>query len=295
MISPAKQTKLEKRKLEKLLPFPLQATYYDPLSEHDLAALADDIRRNGLRQPIEILPRNAAGHPPNTILRGHQRQLALLLNGETEVDVLVRYDLAQASAEKIERAFHEDNQNRRHLDPLAKARVARRLYEIERGKSGENRRQDEDGELRDRVGKAIGMSGRNLARYLRVLQTPIEVQNAFRAGEVSLVAAEKVADIKPAAQAKLAKRIAAGEPAKKVISDAVQAKRPSTARGDGVVAEFVRASLPSARKLLAQIEGVTSDEVERYLDEVRQLRTAVTLLIHAKYPVRYEAEAFEDD
>jgi hypothetical protein len=217
------------------------------------------------------------------------------LNGETEAEVLVRYDLSQASVEEIEREFLEENQNRRHLDPLAKARVALRLYEIERGKPRGSRRPDEEAEMRDRVGKAIGMSGRHLARYLRVLQTPLEVQNAFRAGQVSLVAAEKVADLKPAAQAKLAKRIADGESAKKVISDAVQAKRSSTARSDGVVAEFVRAALPSARKLLAQIEGVSSDEVEKHLDEVRQLRTALALLIQAVDWDRLAAKKSEHD
>jgi hypothetical protein len=83
------------RKLDDLIEFPLQQTYFPPLSEDRLRALADDIKRNGLRHSIEVLPENKAGYPADTIVKGHMRRLALLLNGETTAEVLVRYDLAE--------------------------------------------------------------------------------------------------------------------------------------------------------------------------------------------------------
>src|SRR4051812_38496624 len=114
----------EDRRLDQLIEHPQQQDYFDHLSDHDLKALAADIKRNGLRQPIQIMPPdNTAGLPANTILDGHQRRRALQLNGETVARVIVRYDLLTVDAATVERAFLEPNQNRRHLDTLAKARV----------------------------------------------------------------------------------------------------------------------------------------------------------------------------
>src|SRR3954469_20477876 len=107
----------EKRLLRDLKPFPAQPLFFGDLSDHELEALAEDIKRNGLRNPIEVLPKNRAGYPADTIIRGHQRRRALELNGEAETTVLIRHDLADADA--IEKCFLEDNQHRRHLDPLA--------------------------------------------------------------------------------------------------------------------------------------------------------------------------------
>ena len=184
--------KRETRKLKDLRPHPMQAVYFGDLSEADLKALADDIRRNGLRHPIEVLPENKAGHPPNTTLKGHQRTRALLRNGVTETEVLVRYDLADADDAAIETAFLEDDLSRRHLDNLGKARIVLRRFEIEKKRPRGGLRRAEEAEARDRVGKAIGMSGRNLQRYLNILRAPIQVQDAFRGKELSLVDAAKI-------------------------------------------------------------------------------------------------------
>src|SRR5436305_951492 len=67
-----RESRREIRKLKDLKPFPLQKDFFDDLPDHELEALAAGIERNGLRNPIEILPKNRAGYPPNTILNGHQ-------------------------------------------------------------------------------------------------------------------------------------------------------------------------------------------------------------------------------
>src|SRR5262249_16316468 len=153
--------------------------YFPDLSPYDLGLLAEDIQRNGLRHKIEVLPVNKAGLAGDTVLDGHQRWRALLLNGETQVQVIVRYDLAATDRATVEGAFLEPNRNRRQLSPLGKARVALRLYEIEIGRRRDRFLSIEEGEARDRVGKTVGMCGRNLARYVNVLRTPAEVQEAF--------------------------------------------------------------------------------------------------------------------
>src|SRR4051812_46962969 len=112
LMKPQKPT-VERRSLRSLRSYPAQDAMFDPLSDTDLAALAENIRITGLKHPIEVLAKNRAGFPPDTILRGHQRFRALLLNGESEAIVLVRHDLADASRETIEREFLEDNLHRR--------------------------------------------------------------------------------------------------------------------------------------------------------------------------------------
>jgi ParB/RepB/Spo0J family partition protein len=186
----------EFRELDNLVPHTLQPDYFDELSEADLKLLADDIRKNGLQQPIEILPENVGGYAVNTIVSGHQRRRALKLLGETVAEVVVRYDLAGPTSDEIEKAFLSANLARRQLDTLAKARSVLRLFELEKGRAREEKLWPLDQrEARDRIGHAIGLSGRTLSRYFRVLATPREVQDAFRRGKVSLVAAEKVADL----------------------------------------------------------------------------------------------------
>lgn len=215
--------RLERRRLAELKPFPAQPDFFDDTSEYELRQLADDIQRNGLRHPIEVLPEgNKAGHPADTIIIGHRRRAALLLNGENTTDVLVRFDLKTADVWAVERIFLEDNNNRRHHDPLIKARVALRLFEIEKKKPRGKLWIGESAEARDRVGKATGMSGRNLNRYFLVLKAPLAVQNAFRAGKLPLVVAGKVALLGAGDQAETAARIAAGEDPKGVVADHVE-------------------------------------------------------------------------
>ena len=197
--------RIERRKLRDLIPFPTQQQYFGDLSDHELAALADDIRRNGLRQPPEILPANNAGLPPDTVVTGHQRIRALRRLGDTVVDTIVRDDLAEASLAQITRAFLEPNANRRQLSMLAKARVAQALFASERGKQDGDLSDAELYSARDRVGRAIGVSGRHLDRFMRILRTPLEVQAAVEAGTLPIVTASQVANLKPREQAAIAK------------------------------------------------------------------------------------------
>ena len=132
--------------------------------------------------------------------------------------VVVRYDLAVANAATIEKQFLESNHNRRHMDMLARARVALRLLEIERGRPQSQMRDNDMRDARDRVGKTAGLSGRMLQRYWRVLKTPIPVQDALRAGNLALVVAEKIADLKPVVQDEISRRLQAGEEAKAVVA-----------------------------------------------------------------------------
>lgn len=210
--------KRARRPLASLVHYPDQDQFFDDLPDHELKELAEDIKRNGLKHPIEVLSENQAGLPPDTILRGHQRLRALHLLGCEETTVRVRYDLAEATRDEIDRVFLGDNVHRRQLDPLAKARAGLRLLEIEKGREPGSLKPGENSGARERVGKILNMSGRNLDRYIRVLAAPTEIQDAFRRKELSLVEAAKVAGLKQRERNELVSRLRAGEPIKQVVA-----------------------------------------------------------------------------
>src|SRR5262245_52989614 len=101
-------------KLSRLKDHPLQAAAFGDLPEQELEALAEDMRKNGQRQPVEALP-------DGTVVTGHQRVRAARMLGWAEVAVVVRADLARAGEAAVEAHLLADNLVRRHLTPLARA------------------------------------------------------------------------------------------------------------------------------------------------------------------------------
>ena len=117
--------RIEMRSLSDLTPHPGQDELCHPLSPEELARLAEDIRRNGLLQPVEITPDGG-------VIDGHQRVLAARELGRTEITVRVRDDLADDRS-AIDRRHIAANLHRRQLLPLDQVRLAARMLEIERG------------------------------------------------------------------------------------------------------------------------------------------------------------------
>jgi len=105
--------------------------------------------------------------------------------------------------------------HRRQMGRLAFARCYRRLTWLTPRK---NRRADLEGDLRDVIAAKLGGSGRNAERYLHVLDAPIEVQQAFDRGDVSLVQASRVSGLGPDVQERIATMIRDGEDPKKAIT-----------------------------------------------------------------------------
>lgn len=259
-----KEPKLEKRKIKDLQPYPRQQDYFNDLPDEELVGLAAAMKTGGV-PPIEILPRNKVGLPVNTILRGHQRLRAAKLNGETELVVLVRYDLGNADAAAIEREFLSDNHHRRHESTISRARVAIRLMELEARKELAG---VPDPAKRDRVGKIIGMSGRNLDRYLNVLNAPRVVQDAFEQKRLSLVLAGRVGTLPQRKQAEVAKRIEGGESPTKAVREMLGApKRQPLSPGAAIVA-LANALGQAEDGLLGRMQAV-SGEIARHESALR--------------------------
>ncbi len=203
--------RIETWPLEKLKPHQRQDANFHPLPAPELDALADDMRRNGQNTPVEVTP-------DGRVVDGHQRLRAAERLGWDEVQVLVRYDLA-GDEFAIERRMIEANLHRRQLDALDRVRLARRMLEIEeRREPGGLSRYDEQ-DLRDRIGEMLGMSGRNVQRYLNILNAPMEVQRAHSQGRLSMKLAERVARLGEADREEIAAEIAAGgDPVEVVVA-----------------------------------------------------------------------------
>lgn len=265
---------IESRRLADLVPHPEQGAYNDPLSADALSRLVASIVSEGLRERPHVLPANSAGLPKNTLLDGHCRVAALKELGHKSVEVVVRYDLAGADRATIEAQFLAFNGDRKHHDQLTRARVALRRFEIERGRSRGELSADEYPEARDRVGRVIGMSGRNLARYMRVLATPDEVQQAFRERRLSLVEAEAVDGLDAAARIAIADRLRAGEPAKAVVAEFV-ARQPSRRHPVEVFSAWVGRAAKGAADLDRQLDDVPPHLVRHYRDHLVEVRGTI--------------------
>jgi len=280
------EPEVEQRKLSDLRPFPLQTQLEGTTTPFEDAELADDIEQHGLREPIQILPRNKAGLPENTILDGHRRKAALTASEEKEVAVDVRYDLANAERETIYKEFYRIGLMRRHPSPLVKARFAKGLIESERGSSNPN-----NGEVRDRIGKWIGMSGRHLDRFLSVLRTPLEIQTAFENKKLSLMEADKVSRLTEDKQSQIAQRIHDGELPREVVTKFFPKQRSGHKKPNDAFVAFMKMLRRGIEDLADRANRVSPNLIVDYEDDLRGARKLFRALLDRRPPSPEEETA----
>jgi ParB family chromosome partitioning protein len=185
--------KTEYRKPSELSPHPEQAKIFGDLPPHKFDELVENIRKERLKVPIEILP-------DGTMVCGHNRVRAAQTLGMETISVIVRHDLAAAGEAAVLQRMIEDNLVRRQLSPLAQARAYLALKQQQRAYPSSNLGARARDELRDQIGAAFDMSGRNVDRYLAVLRTPRAVQDAFDQGRLPLNLAARVSTLATPAQ-----------------------------------------------------------------------------------------------
>lgn len=168
-----------------------------------LEDMVESIREHGILNPV-IVWLNPDGYE---MLAGHNRQNAGRLAGLTEVPAIVKTELTETDAyvyvietNVIQRGFAE-------LLPSEKAAVLAERYEkvsnqgkrndilqeIERLSSGETAgtcgHDVHRSKSRDALGEECGMTGRNIARYIRVNQLEQPLKERLDNGTLPLVAA----------------------------------------------------------------------------------------------------------
>jgi ParB family chromosome partitioning protein len=269
--------------LDRLKPHPRQAALFRDLDDEAFKGLVEDLRINGQQQPIEALP-------DGTIVCGHQRLRAAKELGWEEVEVCVREDLAEEGDVAVELRIISDNLHRRQLDKLDLARSYRRLRELEQDLPPDERKASCSGDLRDILARKLGsQSGRNHDRYLRVLQTPPEVQEAFSQGKLSLVEAGKVAGLSLDAQHSIAAAIRAGQKPKDAVKTCVKEQESVHSRGRRHI-NLARSILRSLDELEADLAPLDLDnEANRLLRKARERLSGLLAVQPVPEPTLLEA------
>jgi hypothetical protein len=263
---------IQKWKIQDLKPHPRQAQLFDDLPMRQLIDLAQDIEARGLKEPLEILP-------DGTLVCGHQRTRAAKYLQWEEIDVWVNHELAAQGAVAVEQRLIEDNLVGRKLDRLDQIRCYKRLVELTPQTPAHRVRNHQTGRLRDVIGVRLGISGRTLDRYLRVLDTPREVQDAFREGRVSLVNASRVAGLSQEAQQQLVDDLRAGTDPKQAIAARLAGRVPDTL--EAVLGAFVRSlerNVPALEPHASQIHSLSAYDthiLERAHALIRQIMEQV--------------------
>jgi len=256
--------RLETWDIERLNRHPQQGIDIADLGEAEFQALKADLGKNGQIQPIEVTPEGR-------VLDGHQRLDALAELGVARVRVLVRYDLA-GDEDAQYRRFLAVNLTRRQLAKLGQVKLIAKLAELESGVPLADMYGPTLDQAKRRIGDRIDMSPRNVSRYLLIARTPTAVQEAFGRGDISLVAASKVALLPEDPQQHIAMRLENGENAKAVLADYSTSRNPN--RGTPWPQQ--------ARKLITILEAVCEQPVHRWKPDLKlakRLRSRLTRLI----------------
>jgi len=270
-------------KLARLLPHPEQSRFFGWHSEADYQALLNDIEQNGLQHPPEVMPpKNAAGLPAGTIIKGHQRKEAMLELGYKDVTVIVRMDLIDADAATVTGLLIADNLARRQLHPLEKARAVVGLLEAEKKRAPGTIDPSHSTEARERVGAALGMSGRHLVRLCRILTLPDAIQRAVRDGHLPMLLAEKLTGMGREVQSEIAGTVARAKDAsaiKAIVAAYVPPPQPQPRNATQVFELFIRAVGPLLPRLDGQSKNIYRRAVHDRISELHLLRTITEELI----------------
>lgn len=159
--------------------------------------MVESIREHGVLNPV-IARKKGKDYE---MLSGHNRQNAARIAGLTEIPAIVKEDLTDEEAyvyvietNVIQRSFTD-------LAPSEKAAVLSARYEkvISQGKRNDILREIEEigtcghdvhkSRSRDGIGEEYGMTGRNIARYMRVDKLIHPFKDKLDAGELTLTAA----------------------------------------------------------------------------------------------------------
>ncbi len=181
----AKRTMLEPTQIIYLNPRDLLPSQPSVRSDPgDLAGLAETIREHGILQPLGVTPEDDTYR----IVYGNRRRDAAIVVGLDRVPCVL---VAAGSARDTLVQQVLENLQRLDLNDLDKSRAFEQLLAslTEAGQS--------QTEALEAVSRTLGLSGRQIQRYLRLRQLPPDVQRYLAAGELGVTHAQHLVDLTP--------------------------------------------------------------------------------------------------
>ncbi len=150
----------------------------------DLAGMAETIREHGILQPLGVA-REGGGY---RVVYGNRRRDAAIVVGLDRVPCMVLDDVGDDGG-VVQQML--ENLQRLDLNDLDKSRAFESLLSslTEQGLG--------QGEALDQMARTLGLSGRQIQRYLRLRQLAPEVQRLIAQGELGVTHGQHLAEIAP--------------------------------------------------------------------------------------------------
>lgn len=177
--------------------------FYAPLPDDKMVELIASIQENGLLHPIVVWQRKGQ---PTMVLSGHNRLEAFRCLYKTTGDAqyanipcTVRDDISEEQAREI---IVDSNWVQRSLTPSEKARSISQKYALS-GRKARSANGSQHSSTYDMIAQQYGLSGRQIARYVKLGSLSDELLILLDDGKLSVAAGVKLADF-PTEQQKLA-------------------------------------------------------------------------------------------
>jgi len=153
------------------------------------------------------------------------------------------------------------------------------MLEIEERREPGGLSQYAEQDLRDRIGEMLGMSGRNVQRYLNILNAPMEVQRAHSEGRLSMKLAEKVTRLDEAEREEIAAEIAAGGDPAEVVAAHLPESAPAEVDPDRAYELLLAAgtrAVPALDGRVGEVRGgMDLDQENKIWEQVMSLIKAL--------------------
>jgi ParB family chromosome partitioning protein len=156
---------------------------YQPRSDfdpEDLQRLADSLKRHGLLQPVVLRPVPGGLYQ---LVAGERRWRASKLAGLERIPAVVR----PVDDQKMLECALVENLQRRDLNPMEKARAFKQLMQLNNW-------------TQESLADAVGLGRPTVANFMRLLEAPLEVQEAVSRGTLSMGHARALLGISQKAQ-----------------------------------------------------------------------------------------------
>jgi len=150
----------------------------------DLAGLAETIREHGILQPLGVTPEGDAYR----VVYGNRRRDAAIVVGLDRVPCIT---VRASDPQEVLLQQVLENLQRLDLNDLDKARAFQRMLgDLATRGLGQ-------GEALEQMARTIGLSSRQIQRYLRLLQLTPAVQRYIANGELGVTQAQHLCDVVP--------------------------------------------------------------------------------------------------